>query len=109
MPDSVAVTGRKGKPRDPLLDCPIVKTYRDIVHLQLNYLQRQYVAQEVSCCERGQRLWRCVLTEYMLEGRNPRNVVAMVKVWGNMFYDGSHVGGRPEFWVDRINSQQRAG
>lgn len=76
----------KGTKRDKNLDCPNVQTYRDIVHLQLNYLQRQYVVEHVSCCERGQRLWRATLTEFMLEGKNPRNVVYMVKIWENQFW-----------------------
>lgn len=77
---------KKGTKRDPLLDCPIVKIYRDVVHLQLNYIQREFVAANVSCCERGQRLWRATLVEFMLEGKNPRNVPYMVKIWENMFF-----------------------
>jgi hypothetical protein len=79
---------RKGIPRDPLLDCPNVKAYRHIVHLQMNYLQRQFVAEKVSCCERGQRIWRNTLEEFMLKGMNPRNVPYMVKIWENQYFGG---------------------
>lgn len=77
---------RKGITRDPLLDCPIVKIYREVVHLQMNYLQRQYVAENVSCCERGQGLWRATLEEWMLHGFNPKNIPGMVKLWSNQFF-----------------------
>lgn len=80
---------RKGEKRDPLLDCPNVKAYREIIHLQMNYLQRQYVVENVSCCERGQRLWRATLTEIMLNGNNPRNIPYFVKLWQNQFYTES--------------------
>jgi hypothetical protein len=76
----------KGTKRDPLLDCPAVIEFRNIIHLQLNYLQRQFVAENVSCCERGLALWRATLREFMLEGRNPRNVVYMTKIWENQFF-----------------------
>jgi hypothetical protein len=76
----------RGTRRDPLLDCPNVKSYREIIHLQLNYIQRQYVVDKISCCERGQRLWKTTLHEIMLNGNNPRNVPYMVKLWENAFY-----------------------
>lgn len=79
----------KGTKRDPLLDCPIVKIYREVVHLQMNYLQRKYVAENVSCCERGQYLWRATLEEFMLKGMNPKNIPYMVKIWGNQYYTDS--------------------
>lgn len=75
-----------GKKRDVNLDCPAVQEYRNIVHLRLNYLQRQFVVDKISCCERGLALWRATLNEFMLEGRNPRNVVYMVKVWEGSFF-----------------------
>jgi hypothetical protein len=28
------------------------------------------------------------------------NVPYMVKIWSGMYYDGSQVGGRPEFWKE---------
>jgi len=76
----------KGTKRDPLLNCPNVIAFRDVIHLQLNYIQRRYVAENVSCCERGQRLWRASLTEWMLHGFSPKNVPGMVKLWENQFY-----------------------
>lgn len=78
----------KGTKRDVNLDCPAVIEFKNIIHLQLNYLQRQFVVENVSCCERGLAIWRCTLTEFMLEGKNPRNVVYMVKVWANQFFCG---------------------
>jgi hypothetical protein len=77
---------RKGVKRDPLLKCPNVIAFRDVIHLQLNYIQRQYVAKNVSCCERGQRLWRATLTEWMLNGFSPKNVPGMVHLWENQFF-----------------------
>lgn len=77
---------RKGQPRDVNLDCPAVKLYREIVHLQLNYLQRQYVVDNISCCERGLRIWRATLTEMMVNGYNPRRLPFMVKIWTNQFF-----------------------
>lgn len=77
---------KKGTRRDPLLDCPNVVSYKEIVHLQMNYLQRQFVVQKVSCCERGQRLWRATLTDWMLHGYSPKNVVGMVKMWEGQYW-----------------------
>lgn len=76
----------KGRPRDPLLDCPIVIIYRDVAHLQMNHIQRKYVADNVSCCEKGQRIWRGVVEEHLLNGWNPKNIPFMVKAWSNQFY-----------------------
>ena len=78
---------RKGVPRDKNLDCPNVRAFRDIIRFQLNYLQRQYVVEKVSCCERGQRLWKGVLEETMLYTMNPKNVPGMVKRWETVFWD----------------------
>jgi hypothetical protein len=80
---------RKGQKRDPLLKCELIKIYRDVIHLQLNYIQRQYVAEHVSCCDRGQGLWRETLKEWLLNGFNPRNVPGMVKLWQDQFYTES--------------------
>lgn len=60
--------------------------FRDVVHLQLNYIQRQYVVKNVSCCERGQSLWRATLTEWMLNGFSPKNVPGIVKLWETQYY-----------------------
>jgi hypothetical protein len=78
---------RKGQPRDFRLDCPAVIEFRNIVHLQLNYLQREYVAENVSCCEKGLRIWRAALTEWMLHGFNPKNVPGVVKLWTTQFFN----------------------
>lgn len=77
---------RKGEKRDPLLDCEIIKIYRDVVHLQMNYLQRQFVVEKVSCCERGLALWRATLKEWMLNGFNPKGIPGMVKLWEGNFW-----------------------
>jgi hypothetical protein len=63
------------KKRDPNLDNQAVKMYRDIIHLQANYLQRQEIALVVT----NERLWECVLTEWMLAGCNPKNVLGMLR------------------------------
>lgn len=76
----------KGTKRDPLLKCPNIIAFRDVVRLQLNYLQRRFVVEKVSCCERGQRLWRSVLEEQMLCGRNPKDILRMVKLWEAAYY-----------------------
>ena len=92
----------KGVKRDPRLDCALVKIYRDVIHLQLNYLQREYVVEKVSCCERGQRLWKSVLEEQMLTGRNPKDVPRMVKLWEGLFWCNSEP--RPfEQWKENGN------
>lgn len=82
---------RKGEKRDVNLDCPAVQEYRNIVHLQMNYLQRQFVVEKVSCCERGLALWRSALREIMLNGNNPRNIPYMVKIWENLFFSSPEI------------------
>lgn len=77
---------RKGIPRDRNLDCPNVRAYKEIVHLQMNYLQRQFVVDKISCCERGQRLWRATLHEWMLHGYSPKNIPGMVKLWEGQYW-----------------------
>lgn len=71
---------KEAKKRDPNLDNPAVKLYREIVHLQLNYLQREEVALMVT----NLGIWEAVLLEWMLEGRPPKNVLSMLKVYRNM-------------------------
>ena len=77
---------QKGVKRDKNLDCPNVIAAREILRLQLNYLQRQFVVEKVSCCDRGRCLWRATLTEWMLNGFSPKNVPGMVKLWENQYY-----------------------
>lgn len=72
-------------PRDPLLDHPAIRSYRDIVHLQLNHVQRECVANEVT----NFRVWEAVLLEYMLEGRPPKNVLSMLKTY-RLMLNGHH-------------------
>lgn len=63
--------------RDPNLDAPPVLTYRRICHLQANYLQRAEIALVVT----NERIWEVVLTEAMLRGRNPKDVLAMLRTY----------------------------
>lgn len=95
---------KKGEKRDPNLDCPAVKAYREIVHLQLNYLQRQFVAEKVQCSQRGLSIWRDVLTDSMLNGRNPKNIPYMVRLWEGMYYDPAR---HEPNWEDRSSEQWR--
>lgn len=67
----------KGVPRDPLLDNAAVRLYREIVHLQLNHVQRACVAEEVT----NLRVWEAVLLEFMLSGRNPKDVLKMLRTY----------------------------
>lgn len=69
-----------GKQRDPNLDNGAVKLYREIVHLQLNHVQRSAVAIEVT----NLRVWEAVLIEWMGEGRNPKNVFSIVRLYRGM-------------------------
>lgn len=76
----------KGQKRDPNLDNLAVKKYRDICHLQANYLQRECIAYDVENSPRGLRIWESVLTEFMLRGRNPKDIVEMLKIYRNQMY-----------------------
>lgn len=64
-----------GKTRDPNLDNEAVKLYREVIHLQANYLQREEIALTVT----NLRLWRAILLEWMLRGNNPKNVLGMLR------------------------------
>jgi len=76
----------KGIPRDKNLDCEAVKKYKDIVHLQLNHVQRAFVAETVECTPRGLAIWESVLLEHLANGRNPKAVPTLLKLWENQFY-----------------------
>lgn len=76
----------KGVSRDRNLDCEAVKKFREVIHLQLNHVQRAVVADTVECNERGLRIWEAVLVEHMLAGRNPKNVLPMLKQWELEYY-----------------------
>ncbi len=67
------------KKRDPNLDNQAVKKYREIIHLQANYLQREVIAETVHDSERGLRIWEATLVEWMLAGYSPKNVLGMLK------------------------------
>ena len=65
----------RNRKRDPNLDVPAVKLFRDVVHLQANHIQRQEIALTVT----NLALWEAVLLEWMLSGRNPKNVLGMLR------------------------------
>lgn len=69
------------KKRDPLLDNKAVMKHREIIHLRANYIQREFIADSVSESERGLRLWESVLVEWMAHGRNPKDVMGMLKAY----------------------------
>lgn len=67
------------KKRDPNLDNPAVKKYREIIHLQANWLQRELIADEVGDTPRELRIWEATLVEHMGHGWNPKDVLMMLK------------------------------
>jgi hypothetical protein len=71
----------KSKVRDPNLDNAAVKLYRDIVHLQANYIQRNEIALTVENSARGLRIWEAVLLEHMLKGYPPKRIDWMLKTY----------------------------
>ena len=65
----------KGQPRDPNLDHPGVKLYREIVRLTPNWIQRRDIALTVHVDTPGElSLWEQIVTQFMREGRNPKRV-----------------------------------
>lgn len=72
------------KPRDVNLDNVAVRKYRDVCHLQANYLQRECIAEEVT----NVRIWEAVLLEWMLSGYSPKNVLGMIKMYRGMNGNG---------------------
>lgn len=76
--------GKSEKKRDPNLDNEAVRTYRDVIHLQANYLQREEIALTVG----NVRVWEAVLLQWMLEGRNPKNVLGMLRAYDLMMPNG---------------------
>jgi len=67
------------KPRDPNLDNPAVKKYREIVHLQWNHIQCDHIAYVVEDSPRGLRIWEATILEHMGHGWNPKDVLTMLK------------------------------
>jgi len=76
---------KRGSRRDPNLDNAAVKVYRNIMKLQANYLQRAEIALVVT----NERVWEVVLLEHMLRGRNPKDVLAMLRVYELMTPNGN--------------------
>lgn len=81
----------KGTVRDANLDNPAVKLYRELIHLQANYIQREFIAHDVEDSPRGLRIWEATLLEYMGRGRNPKDVIAMLKSYQVMM-DNIRIG-----------------
>ena len=67
----------KGEPRDANLDDPAVVMHREIIHLRANYLQRACIATEVK----NLRVREAVLDEWMLRGKNPKDVYEMIRTY----------------------------
>lgn len=67
------------KKRDPNLDNDAVKKYREIIHLQANWLQRELIANDVGDTPRELRIWEATLVEHMGHGWNPKDVLMMLK------------------------------
>jgi hypothetical protein len=61
----------------------------------MNHLQRKYVAEKVSCCETGQRIWRDTLEEFMLKGNIYKlmDIPFIVKIWENQYFGGMEFSG----------------
>ncbi len=93
---------KKGTPRDKNLDCLAVIAYKDIIHLQANYLQRAEIAEKIQCTERGLSIWRGVLRDHMLRGWNPKNIPFMLKQWEGIYYDPAR---SDPCWEDRSSEQ----
>ena len=74
--------------RDVNLDNPAVKKYREIIHLQANYIQREEIAYVVENSARGLRIWEAALLEHMLHGWNPKDVLKMLKSYQAMMPNG---------------------
>jgi len=80
MSQQLAFLPREKSKRDPNLDNAAVKLHREIIHLRANYLQREEIALTVG----NVRVWEAVLLQWMLEGRNPKNVMGMLKSYREM-------------------------
>ena len=63
------------KERDPNLDHPAVKAYRDIIRITPNWIQREDIVATVHINGNGElELWEKTLKQFMREGRNPKRV-----------------------------------
>ena len=79
------VQSTPSKMRDPNLDNPAVRKYREIVHLQANHIQREDIALTVENSERGLRIWEAVLLEHMGAGFPPKRIDWMLRSYLKMF------------------------
>lgn len=68
---------KERRQRDPNLDNPSVMKHREIIHLRANYIQREIIAEEIW----DVRIWEGVLVEWMAHGRNPKDVLGMIKAY----------------------------
>lgn len=63
------------KERDPNLDHPAVKAYRDIIRITPNWIQREDIVATVRPNGSSElELWEQTLKQFMREGRNPKRV-----------------------------------
>jgi len=72
----------KKKPRDPNLDHPAVKMYRQVMHLTANHVQRELIVRVVKNLE----LWQDTLEHWAGHGWRPTNVQAIMDSYN---YGGS--------------------
>lgn len=71
---------RPTRRKDPNLDNKAVKLYRDVVHLQANWFQRELIVEAVDeDSPRDLRVWEATLLEHMGHGWNPKDVLMMLK------------------------------
>jgi hypothetical protein len=67
--------------RDPNIDHPAVKLYREVCHLMPNWFQRKEIVttvnwgtEQLKSTERALSVWKGILERFMLEGCNPKRV-----------------------------------
>jgi truncated hemoglobin YjbI len=80
---------KKKRERDPNLDHPAVRMHREIVRLGTNHIQRRDIIAHISAAvqemgldaDRALLMWRASLENYMLTGKNPRNVGYMLDLY----------------------------
>ena len=85
---------RAPKPRDPLLDHPAVKTYRDIMHLTPNEAQRKAISEAVTDDRLGK--WSDTLQNWTLHGWKPGNVAGQLESLQNGAKNGTHRNSNPQ-------------
>lgn len=71
----------KADKRDPLLDHPAIKIYREIMRLHISIAWRPIVAETVGEDEESLNLWKKVVLEWNGMGWNKTNVIGMLEVF----------------------------